>query len=77
MTVSMYVGISVCVLVLYILHRIDKNDEKARQVKRVRKPDLDSMYRKTSDDIDMLHRKSVDEITQMYRDSLEKLKEEV
>ena len=77
MTVSMYVGISVCILVLYILHRIDKNDEKAREVKCVKKPDLDSMYRKTSNDINKLHRKSVDEITRMYRDSLEKLKEEV
>ena len=66
MTVSMYVGISVCVLVLYILRRIDKNDEKAQQVKRVRKPDIESM-----------HRKSVKEIEQMYRDSLSQLRKDM
>ena len=66
MTVSMYVGISVCVLVFYILHRIDKNDEKAQQVKRVRKPD-----------IELMHRKSVKEIEQMYRDSLSQLRKDM
>ena len=66
MTVSMYVGISVCVLVLYILRRIDKNDEKAQQVKRVKKPDIESM-----------HRKSVKEIEQMYRDSLSQLRKDM
>ena len=66
MTVGMYVGISVCVLVLYILHRIDKNDEKAREVKRVRKPDIESM-----------HCKSVKEIEQMYRDSLSQLRKDM
>ena len=66
MTVGMYVGISVCILVLYILHRIDKNDEKAREVKRVRKPD-----------IELMHRKSVKEIEQMYRDSLSQLRKDM
>ena len=66
MTVGMYVGISVCILVLYILHRIDKNDEKAQQVKRVRKPDIESM-----------HRKSVKDIEQMYRYRLSQLRKDM
>ena len=66
MTVSMYVGISVCVLVLYILHRIDKNDEKVREVKCAKKPD-----------IELMHRKSVKEIEQMYRDSLSQLRKDM
>ena len=66
MTVGMYVGISVCILVLYILHNIDKNDEKAREVKCVKKPD-----------IELMHRKSVKEIEQMYRDSLNQLRKDM
>lgn len=63
MTVGMYIFLSALFVFFYLVNRDEKESKSKNLVKKIKKPDLDSMCVMSNA-----------EIRQMYRESLEKIK---
>lgn len=59
MSIGLYLFITFLFVMMYL---INKDDKKKENVKKIKKPDLDSIHRMTTNEVRQMYRKSLKEL---------------